>query len=366
MDFAAANGFSPLLLGAASGVEVRRLILYFAVHLRETRANRGGDPIKAVTIDQYVTHVADYLVSREYLPDGGACRSQRLHMLLAGYRLRDDAGLPARLLQKIPMTYALACHMYTMVGDVIEGQANQDAMRAAIAIGYGLSLRPGEYLDMGGTTCGQHQLDASSCFFAFGEAQLVCVCDPQLYPAGVDPTSFFVLLDHTKNQKRGEGGPRAVSATDQPHTEQHFGCVPTIFRYFQRYPGRPHALALASHGRAVKWTDLRVLCHLVAQANNLDPQRLVPHSFRSGAVAQIELESEERMAQQGGWLSVKGVRVYIRKALAHANSVSAQLHDPSACPLEQTAVLFGDHSNGTVYAPPKGVINGIWAEREQV
>ena len=56
------------------------------------------------------------------------------------------------------------------------------------------------------------------------------------------------------------------------------------------------------------------------------------------------------MRQQGGWLSTAGMRVYIRSALHHAGAIAEQIHDPRVCPLAQTVVLFGDHSEGTVYA----------------
>ena len=54
-----------------------------------------------------------------------------------------------RLTQKIPMTYVLACQMYQMVDMVVRDAPGRRALRAAIAVGYGLSLRPGEYLDDG-------------------------------------------------------------------------------------------------------------------------------------------------------------------------------------------------------------------------
>ena len=181
--------------------------------------------IKSVTIDQYITHVADYMVTREITQAGTDLRCRRLAMLLAGYAISDYIGLPVRLAQKIPMTYALACEMYRLVDMVVWDGAGRLAMRAAIALGYGLSLRPGEYLDDGTVKNVSSQLNASNCFFAFGEEIIVSVCDPHLYPPGQLPTAFFTMLDSCKNQRRGEGGPRAMSLSKEPHTEEHFGCV---------------------------------------------------------------------------------------------------------------------------------------------
>jgi hypothetical protein len=87
---------------------------------------------------------------------------------------------------------------------------------------------------------------------------------------------------------------------------------------------------------------------MVAKKNGLDPSRFVPHSFRSGAQAQMEFAADERKRQQGGWLS-DGFRTYARKALHHAYAITDELHDPTACPLAQTVVLFGDLSEGAVY-----------------
>jgi hypothetical protein len=38
------------------------------------------------------------------------------------------------------------------------------------------------------------------------------------------------------------------------------------------------------------------------------------------------------------------MKVYARKALGHARIVAAALHDPQLCPIEQTRMLFNDHS----------------------
>ena len=119
MVYASVNGFSPILVGLPADTPVRVLALYFAVHLRSTRFPRPGVPIKSVTIDQYITHVADALVTGEYILRGTDLRSQRLTMLLEGYARDDDVG-PLRLSQKIPVTYPIACVM-RRVADTLHG-----------------------------------------------------------------------------------------------------------------------------------------------------------------------------------------------------------------------------------------------------
>ena len=43
-------------------------------------------------------------------------RCRRLTLLLCSYAMRDDDGLPRRLTDKIPITYNIACVMFTLVG----------------------------------------------------------------------------------------------------------------------------------------------------------------------------------------------------------------------------------------------------------
>ena len=91
---------------------------------------------------------------------------------------------------------------------------------------------------------------------------------------------------------------------------------------------------------------MRTLCHLAAAETGLDPTRLVPHSGRAGAQAQLEDESDERRRQQGGWGTIAGMAAYSRKALGHARAVAAALHDPTLCPMEQTRMMFGAYPKG--------------------
>ena len=48
--------------------------------------------------------------------------------------------------------------------------------------------------------------------------------------------------------------------------------------------------------------------------------------------------------------SEAGMKTYARKALGHARIVAAALHDPQLCPIEQTRMLFNDHSGVAVTA----------------
>ena len=77
----------------------------------------------------------------------------------------------------------------------------------------------------------------------------------------------------------------------------------------------------------------------------------------------MQLASDERKRQQGGWLSIDGFRAYVRNALQHAYAVTDELHDPKACPLAQTVVLFGDHSENGIYYDAREVEMYMGLER---
>ena len=350
MGFAAVNGLDPFLQApATAAIAVLKLFMYFAAYLRMTRFTSPGVPIKGCTIDQYISHVVDHLTTHEYVDGGHACRSRRLALQLAGYTVADNEGKTKRLMQKIPLTYPLVVLLRIKAATVYKGAALL-AMNAALALAYGLSLRPGEYSVTGKQIPLHKQVNATNCFFIFKGDVCVNVCDPHLYPPDEEPLSFLCSIDKVKNQRTGEGGPRAVSAAPSP-TPEFFCCVRELFLYFRAFPGRRESLALASHGPAIRQSDIRELCRSVAVDLGVDPARLLPHSFRFGVLAQIELEADERKEQQGGWLSKAGMRVYVTKAWAHANAIRHLVHDHSLCPLTHTLMIFSDHSEATIYAP---------------
>ena len=345
MDFSIDKGFDALIPEEVNPRQVRKLFHFFAVFLRETRLNKDkSGPISSTSIDQYISHVTNHLVEQEILTDSCYVRSRFLGMLLTGYKRIDYVDRPIRLTAKIPVNYVIACVMHRLAGTLFPGTSNKarrSALRAALALAYGLSLRPGEYLNMGKGTLLKKQVNSSLCFFVFGASHNVSICTPHLYPLGQMPTDFYIMSTN-KNNPRGECGPRAVTADPHPNAE-HFCCVRTLWSHYKRYPAQPNTFALSSHGEHVPWGEMRMLCHHAAIECDLDPLRLLPHSLRSGVNAQIELESEERRIQQGGWHSYEGMSVYDRKMLAHARSIAALVHDHDACPLELTHSVYTDH-----------------------
>ena len=87
-------------------------MLCFAAYLRRTRdgkrhaASTHHDriPIRSVTIDQYISHVASLLIEQCHITSSTLIRSTLLTQLLDGYANWDNADLPLRLRVKIPLT----------------------------------------------------------------------------------------------------------------------------------------------------------------------------------------------------------------------------------------------------------------------
>ena len=263
MDYARGTRHDPTLTNVPPLPHARTYFLYFAVHLRHTRFTQTNVPIKSNTINQYICHVLDHLVTHSYLLDPSVARSRRLTLLLCLYEKHDNDGFPRRLTDKIPITYPIACVMYALASDMFCDAAQCIAMRAAIALAFGLSLRPGEYLvDPNEPLHISHQVNTTNSFFVFSD-DAVNVCDTHLYPVDVKPDVFFSMVDHLKNDQRGMLGPRAVAADPHP-SESHFCCVSTLHTYCLTYPPRINTTLLSSHGSPIYWTHIRQLCNAAA------------------------------------------------------------------------------------------------------
>ena len=305
-----------------------------------TRSTRLNVPIKSCAINQYISHVIDHLCQRCCLPAPSHARSYQLRLLLAGYAKHDDVDIPHRLLDSIPVTYAIANVMFDLIPQVFPNPVLQCAMRAALSLAYGLSLRPMEYLDDGSGVDLDHQTNTTLCFFLFGDVW-VCICDSHLYPEGVLPSAFVCIYDKLKNTLRG-GVPRSVVA--HPHPSRGGFCVvQTLFAYFTRFPPSRECRALASHGPCVRWDDFRLLCHVTAVHLGLDPARLLPKSARCGVLAQIDSLPTHVKCRQGGWTSEAGMAAYLRASLSHAHVVGPSMYDIAACPLSHTVLFHTDH-----------------------
>jgi hypothetical protein len=314
-------------------------VLFFAAWLRRHYSTRVA-VMQATTVEQYVCHVANRLIENGAVLSTSALRNARFPMLLDGFR-RDDGVLnPVRFSTKIPFTAA----MVIAFRKLIRADPHTDAMKiasldAAMACGYGLSLRPGEYLYVSRPRDDDEAALGDKSYFYWPDThpkEFFCVCDPARYPPG-HPSFFLSFLDRVKNDYRGRGGPRCVAANPaHDGTPESFCCVRMLYDGLRRAPPLPGTLLLSSFVPRLTDALISGLVKQVAQGLGLDPARVVPHSLRVGGCVQLSRFPDAVCCTQGNWKTVTGMLVYARGSLQHATAVASDLHDPSIMP---TALL---------------------------
>ena len=212
-------------------------------------------PIRASTIDQYLCHVAERLVLLYTIDNSSALRSTRSRFLLTSFRHEDTVGNPLRLHVAIPLSYCLLCDAITIIKDIFAtDSAIVAGVTAAFALGYGASLRPGEY--SGSATRHvdlDHQCSSSMTHFWFeGFPDPFCVTLPAAFPPLLIPTHFTSLLDRRKNDPRGNGGPIAIARSGA-----RIDCVTLIFNFLRTYSPLPHRPLLSGYHSQID-TDVHI------------------------------------------------------------------------------------------------------------
>ena len=263
-----------------------------------------------------------------------------LKLQFAGYLRVDQENTPKRLLIKIPVTFPVLLEVRTTVNSLFIGPLIA-AYMAAFCLGYALSLRPGEYLEVRPQVPISHQADGSKAVFWFGD-DFYFVTEPSKYPRGKYPDGFSLLLDHTKNDQGGNGGPRSVYANPDhdPEDPDSICCVRVLFDFLSEFPPLPNSPLLSGLGLQVTSSDINKILKITAIRLGRDPSRLVPHSLRFGALGQIEETDEATQMEQGNWRSVQGMRTYTRRSVKHAKTIVRMLHSPASCPLSHTLFMY--------------------------
>ena len=127
--------------------------------------------------------------------------------------------------------------------------------------------------------------------------------------------------------------PRAVAS---PQHEVEFSCVASIEKYARAARLKPHEPLIQRKGGQLTWSLFRWLMRQVAEAHGFDPNRLVVHSCRYGAVNQLVAAGfdETDVMMQGGWASTGGARAYIMPSITRAVRTADAIHDPALVPLD--------------------------------
>ena len=165
---------------------------------------------------------------------------------------------------------------------------------------------------------------------------------PSLVPSRLSASDFSLLLDHSKRDLAGNGGPRSVTANPgyKPHDPDHICCVREIFSFLCEYPPLPSSPLLSGLGAQLSSAPLNALLKDVALSIGLDPHRLVPHSLRFGVLAQIPDAPESDKMAQGNWSTVGGMRMYCRRSVTLARKIVTDIHSAAVCPVSHSLFMF--------------------------
>ena len=324
--------------------------MYFASYLRTVRK------VLSNTIDKYVTHVSTYLYELGFPQT--VMRSRQLKYLLAAWKSEDETKLPQRLRIKIPLSADLMWRLFDLLGEWFADAPDMLLLYiAAFSLGFGLGLRPGEYLQHSASsssnvfTCSNsvevrddevisrdHVLHGESCFFKWPGDEVFYSClKPSSFPTG-SPEAFVALLDSSKNDAMGKGAPRTIFSAP---TGSKFDCVENIYRFLTRWPpARGCCILSGLPGHPVSTDAINRVLKIFARRLGLDPSRLLPHSVRVGSSSQTDgMPLHDRM-QHTNHASVGGAMSYFRKSLLLAQRTTAFIHDVRTHTLESIRLTY--------------------------
>lgn len=298
--------------------------------------------VRAITASCYVSHVINDLICTRSIPNSDQIRTAYLSKLLRGYTRMQAANAPARFRTRIPLHGALFHDALSVIETCPHySDWHKFTLKAAFALGFALSLRPGEYLTSSPPIPLDHQADSSQSFLWFDEHPYN-ICYPHNFPPGKRADRFSVVISKRKNDQFGKyAGPRAVSRN--PDSNSPFCIVRIIQQWVTKYPPPPHSPLLSDsiHGRINRSTISDIL-RVVAVKNNLDPSRLVPHSLRYAVIQSLIANNfdENTRQQQGAWRSKSGRESYEQRSLIHADAIAFAVHDMNAFPRSHITNIF--------------------------
>jgi hypothetical protein len=323
--------------------DVHLLAEYFALWLRKDMV------LRATTIDQYFTHVANFYKESNVISSSTALRSPRLSLMLTAFEREDTAGCPARLLEKIPLIASLMVMAYALLRELYPDPLDPTAvcLACALSLGYALSLRPDEYLFKAthSVAADAHIALGHKSFFQWPDDPLFyCVTDPAAYPLHRgSPLFFLTLLDASKNDPHGHGAPRAIKAAPAGAA---FCLVTSIFTCLRRYPPTASQPLLSGLPLRITDTAINMFLKTLAIRAGLDPARLVPHSARVAAIIQLSRHSQATQCRQGNWSTIPGMLAYARGSLEHAAMVCADMHDTALCTIDYLRLMCMTPTHG--------------------
>lgn len=307
--------------------------------------------------DSYVSHVLSHL--ENHLPrDVDVRRLARTPFLrdtMIGLRRHHSATHPRVDRRKIPLYLSVCIEVLKDIALCGAPPRFRCALAAALALAYGKSLRPSEYLVVRRQLRQgpKHALMDEHTAFVF-EEKIFSATRPDQFPSGKPPSHFLFRVGFhagesgTKDDQYKERPDRVLAAPSEPH---RFNPVSYLLEYFTQYPppfGGP--LFLSEHG-PLSDTHLDAALKRTAKRLNLDARRLRPQSVRGGALQTADAvgASEALCMSLGPWRSKKGIQAYRAAPLLAPATVTANItNDPTPIPLAHVQHFFPDPSQSPV------------------
>ena len=296
--------------------------------------------VRPRTADSYLSHAIKDLVAQREISHPDQVRTPYVAGVLRGLKRTHESIEPVRDRVRIPLTFPL---LLTAVQKVKEMYPSNPDVRkpllAALALAYGISLRPGEYLKLNGRNARRpdEMAQVQHAYLWWGDTP-INVADRHKFPKR-PATRFTLLIDFVKNDPTGKGMPRAIA---QAPKGAPFSCLAAIEDYCRATDLKPGMPLIQIYKDQMRWDIMRQIMRIVAAVHRLDENRLVVHSIRYGAPNQLDacgFDDQAKMVQ-GGWSTPQGMRSYVQPMFTHADRVSAALHDSRAIPLAHTVFAF--------------------------
>jgi hypothetical protein len=284
--------------------------------------------------------VSSWFIETSIITSNETIRSARSKYMLRGYSLSDYLLTPSRHKNAIPFSYTLLCATIDIISNIYHNNSYLKlAVTASFCLGYACSCRTAQYLQVSRSVPLTHQMNSSLSFFWWG-SQYFNVCDISLFPPSI-PDRFSTLIEYSKNDSTGRGGPKAIARCDIIPSK--YDCLTNLFLFLSQYPPLLNQPLLScSHISQINAEKhIKPILHLLSQQYGFNPDQLSVHSsIRSGALLALEKEPDAVKLRQGCWTTLGGMSSYLRGTLNHASSITNLLHDTRVCSILELQNIY--------------------------
>jgi len=320
---------------------------YYVCYLRAKHLTAGA-------IGQYITHLSTFVYEKG-LPDTVLLRNKRITYMLKGWKNQDEHRTPERLRVRIPLSADIMWRLFDLIDQWFAASPSLRLLyRAAFSMGFGLGLRPCEYVSSSPASDSDinaidveddeseqpldHTIRGSDVFFQWADTDVFYPATaPSNFPEG-QPEFLHALLDSSKNDPAGKGAPRSLFKSP-PGSK--FDCLGNIFNFLRQFPPKPNSHVLSGlPGTQASAEMVNKVLKRAARVLGLDPYRLLPHSIRVGSASQTDSMPLNDRLMHTNHRSIQGAMTYFRKTSALARRTAPHLHDISVLPLSSLVLTY--------------------------